>query len=210
MAWCVGRMPGDTGGSGRPADWQKLSDRGASILLSRTGEAADCREKSSATIPADCMVYQQKVALLKAATVLQCFATRAMYQWKSFSGSVTIIFWGLPLETTHRWAEPNGSTFSMPEAIQGDYLAKEGIPAHCTVWQENGKLVGIYGETEVEFRYCGKTVFVAYSRKDPAKRCSTMEFYIRNGQAWAVRCYTRIYQRIDGVAQSSYLRKADS
>lgn len=43
---------------------------------------------------------------------------------------------GLPLETTHRWAEPNGSTFSMPEAIQGDYLAKEGIPAHCTVWQE--------------------------------------------------------------------------
>ena len=105
---------------------------------------------------------------------------------------------GLPLETTHRWAEPNGSTFSMPEAIQGDYLAKEGIPAHCTVWQENGKLVGIYGETEVEFRYCGKTVFAAYSRKDPAKRCSTMEFYIRNGQAWAVRCYTRIYQRIDG------------
>ena len=86
----------------------------------------------------------------------------------------------------------------MPEAIQGDYLAKEGIPTHCTVWQENGKLVGIYGETEVEFRYCGKTVFAAYSRKDPAKRCSTMEFYIRNGQAWAVRCYTRIYQRIDG------------
>lgn len=63
---------------------------------------------------------------------------------------------GLPLETTHRWAEPNGSTFSMPEAIQGDYLAKEGIPAHCTVWQENGKLVGIYGETEVEFRYWRK------------------------------------------------------
>ena len=105
---------------------------------------------------------------------------------------------GLPLETTHRWAEPNGSTFSMPEAIEGDYLAKEGVPAHCTVWQENGKLVGIYGETEVEFRYCGKTVFAAYSRKDPTKRCSTMEFYIRNGQAWAVRCYTRIYQRIDG------------
>lgn len=105
---------------------------------------------------------------------------------------------GLPLETTHRWAEPNGSTFSMPEAIQGDYLAREGIPAHCTVWQEDGKLVGIYGETEVEFRYCGKTVFAAYSRKDPTKRCSTMEFYIRNGQAWAVRCYTRIYQRIDG------------
>ena len=71
----------------------------------------------------------------------------------------------------------------MPEAIQGDYLAKEGIPAHCTVWQENGKLVGIYGGSRGRVPLLRKkTVFAAYSRKDPAKRCSTMEFYIRNGQ----------------------------
>ena len=43
------------------------------------------------------MVYRQKVVLLKAAKVLQCFATRAMYRWKSFSGSVTIIFWDFRL-----------------------------------------------------------------------------------------------------------------
>ena len=153
------------------------------------------------------MVYRQKVVLLKAATVIAVLCNEGDVSMEEFQWICYNYILGLPLETTHRWAEPNGSTFSMPEAIQGDYLAKEGIPAHCTVWQENGKLVGIYGETEVEFRYCGKTVFAAYSRKDPAKRCSTMEFIFamdRHGRYGAIR------ESIRGLTGSAKLLPAES
>ena len=104
---------------------------------------------------------------------------------------------GLPLETTHRWAEPNGRTFSMPEALCGDFMAKEGIPSHCIVRYEDGVLTGTYHDQPVDFLLCGKTVFAIVDKKDHSKRISTAEFYLRDGRAWGVRCYTRIYQRVD-------------
>lgn len=104
---------------------------------------------------------------------------------------------GLPLETTHRWAEPNGRTFSMPEALCGDFMAKEGIPSHCIVRYEDGVLTGTYHDQPVDFLLCGKTVFAIVDKKDHRKRISTAEFYLRDGRAWGVRCYTRIYQRVD-------------
>ncbi len=103
---------------------------------------------------------------------------------------------GLPLERTHRWAEPNGRTFSMPEALEGDYMAKEGVPSHCIVKYEDGKLTGSYGGRDVDFLYCGKTVFAAVEKEDHTKRVSTIEFYLENGKAWGARCYTRIFQRV--------------
>ena len=104
---------------------------------------------------------------------------------------------GLPLETTHRWAEPNGQTFSMPETLCGDFMAKEGVPSHCVVRYEGGVLTGMYYDQPVDFLFCGKTVFAIVDKNNHGKRISTAEFYLKDGKAWGVRCYTRIYQKVD-------------
>lgn len=114
------------------------------------------------------------------------------FQWACYN-----FILGLPLEQTHRWAEPSGRAFGMPEALVGDYMAKEGLPSHCIVRMENGKLTGIYYDQPVDFLYCGKSIFAAVKCDESRERISTMEFYIRGGRAWGVRCGTRIYQRAD-------------
>lgn len=114
------------------------------------------------------------------------------FQWACYN-----FILGLPLDTTHRWAEPVGQKFGMPEALVGDYLAKEGVPAHCIVRLEHGRLTGSYSDQSVDYLYCGGTVFAIVSHDDPTQRISTVEFYLRDGQAWGARCYTRIYQRVN-------------
>ena len=104
---------------------------------------------------------------------------------------------GLPLETAHNWAEPQGGEFSMPEALCGDFLAEEGLPVHTVVKYEDGKLCADYGGTPVDLLYCRDTAFAAVSRENPERRVSTFQFYLRDGRAWAVKCYNRIYQRVD-------------
>ncbi len=102
---------------------------------------------------------------------------------------------GLPLETEHHWALPAGRGFSAPEMICGDYIAYEGVPTHCVVRMEDGRLKCEYRDEAKELRYCHSTVFALYDAKT-GERESTFRFHIRDGQAWGVNCGSRIYQRI--------------
>ena len=77
------------------------------------------------------------------------------------------------------------------------YLAKEGVPAHTIVRIEDGKLKAKYGERDVDLLHCGGTVFAAVRDGHPKRRVSTFKFFLREGKAWAVRCYTRFYQRVE-------------
>ncbi|MCI8608332.1 MAG: beta-lactamase family protein [Firmicutes bacterium] len=103
---------------------------------------------------------------------------------------------GLPLETKHYWAYPSGKDFSMPEAICGDFLCKEGMPAHTIVTVENGKLIADYAGMKVDLLHCKENVFAVTLPGKPESRVNTFRFYIRNGKAWAVKCGSRIYQRV--------------
>ena len=104
---------------------------------------------------------------------------------------------GLPLTQTSDWAKPCGKQFSAPQMLCGDYLANEGLPTHTVVRCENGELKAMYGRTPVDLLYCGANVFAAVSPEDHNRRISTFRFYLRDGKAWGVKCYTRIYQRVD-------------
>ena len=76
-------------------------------------------------------------------------------------------------------------------------LEKEGVPTHTIVRCENGKLKAKYGDRDVELLHCGGTVFAAVADGNPKRRISTFKFFLREGKAWAVRCYTRFYQRVE-------------
>jgi len=113
------------------------------------------------------------------------------FQWACYN-----FILGLPLDTSHEWAVPSGNRFSHPEMLCGDFLAKEGLRVHCVVSVENGQPVADYDGRKVMLLFAYANHFVAVDAKNPEKRISTMTFYIRNGQAWGVRCGTRIYQRV--------------
>lgn len=102
---------------------------------------------------------------------------------------------GLPLETEHHYAIPSGREFSRPDMLCGDFLSKEGLPAHCTVYTEDGGLAADYHGEKVRLLYCGGACFAAVEFDHPEKRVETLRFYIKNGKAWGVKCDTRIYQR---------------
>lgn len=84
----------------------------------------------------------------------------------------------------------------MPEALCGDFLSKEGMPAHTIVTWEDGQLKADYNGRKTLLLYCGGLVFAAVSEADPSKRISTFQFFLRDGKAKMVRCYNRIYQRV--------------
>ncbi len=120
--------------------------------------------------------------------------------------SVTHFVWacwnyilGLPLDTPHNWAVPSGKTFSMEEALCGDFLAEEGLPSHLIVRRQDGCLKGNYYGQDIDLLYCKGTVFSGYAPgdRDPHHEISTFEFYLRDGKAWAVRCGNRMYQRVE-------------
>ena len=113
------------------------------------------------------------------------------FQWACYNWIL-----GLPLEQMHYWALPSGKEFSRPEMLEGDYLAKEGLPVHCTVKAEDGKLTAIYDERKLHLLYSSESVFVGVDAADQEKRVNTFEFYIKNGVAWGVKCGSRIYQRV--------------
>ena len=104
---------------------------------------------------------------------------------------------GLPYEKKHYWSRPSGNDFSMKEALEGDFLAEEGLPSHTVVRVEDGRIFARYGDTDVELLYDKGTVFVAVEKDNPERRVTTMEFFIRDGKAWAVRCYTRVYMKVN-------------
>jgi len=47
------------------------------------------------------------------------------------------------------------------------------------------------------FAYCGGTRFLSYDPDKDYDQGVRHEFLIRNGKAWAVRCGTRVFNRVD-------------
>ena len=113
------------------------------------------------------------------------------FQWACYN-----FILGRPLEERHDWAVSSGKNFSMPAALYGDYLAEEGLPAHVIVREEKGILKADYNGIRTVLQYCNGTVFAAVAEEDLQRRVSTFQFFIRDGKAWAVRCYNRVYQRV--------------
>lgn len=105
---------------------------------------------------------------------------------------------GLPLDTSHAFAIPSGKKFSMPQAVVGTYISREAVPAYCIVTaDEDGNLFADYYEEHLILHYCEETLFSARTADNPNEQRTAMRFLIRNGKAWGVRCYTRVFQRID-------------
>ena len=114
------------------------------------------------------------------------------FQWACYNWILD-----LPLEQMHYWAVPSSKEFRAPRMLTGDYLAKEGLPSHCVVTEEEGKLTAVYNDRKLQLLYCTESVFAGVDAGDPSKRVATFEFYIRNGSAWGVKCGSRIYQRVN-------------
>ena len=84
----------------------------------------------------------------------------------------------------------------MPEALCGDYLAEEGLPAHTIVTVENGTLKADYNGVKTVLQYCSGTIFAAVAEKDLQQESVPCSSLSETEKAWAVRCYNRIYQRV--------------
>ncbi len=105
---------------------------------------------------------------------------------------------GLPLDTSHAFAIPSGNKFSMPEAVTGTYISREAVPAYCIVTSDDeGNLFARYYEDNLVLHHCEETLFSARTVDNPDEQRTTMRFLIRKGKAWGVRCYTRIFQRVN-------------
>ena len=113
------------------------------------------------------------------------------FQWACYN-----FLLGLPLETEHEWAIPSGMPFSLQDALCGEYLAREGMPCHTTITMEDGQLMAVRDDMKMELRYCEDTAFAVFDHAKPEVRLGTFRFYIRNGAAWAVKCGSRIHQRV--------------
>lgn len=105
---------------------------------------------------------------------------------------------GLPLNTSHTYAIPSGKKFSMPQAVVGTYISREAVPSYCIVTSdEDGNLFANYYDDNLVLHYCEETLFSARTAEEPDVQRTTMRFLIRNGKAWGVRCYTRVFQRVN-------------
>lgn len=115
---------------------------------------------------------------------------------------VTDLLWALynavtgrPLEADHRWLHPTGGTFSQPELLTGHYVCYEGVPVHWTISCQDGALSVDQDGAKRRLLWCGGTWFQQLDEEGQVVgRC---RFHIRNGQAWGVQVYTRVYQRED-------------
>ena len=104
---------------------------------------------------------------------------------------------GLPLETKHLWAIPCKKNFSEPKMLVGTYVSQEATPAYCIVSSdEAGNLKAEYYGEELKLHYCKETLFSARKAETPDIQQTVMRFLIRDGEAWAVRCSSRIFQRV--------------
>jgi CubicO group peptidase (beta-lactamase class C family) len=105
---------------------------------------------------------------------------------------------GLPLSTSHSFAIPSGNKFSIPEAVIGTYISREAVPSYCIVTKdEDSNLFAKYYDEDLKLYYCEETLFSARNINKPDEQRTTMRFLIRNGKAWGVRCYNRVFQRIE-------------
>ena len=99
----------------------------------------------------------------------------------------------LPLDTCHRWFVPADREFSDPEMLVGEYICHEGVPAIVKVSCADKLPTAIVGGKPANLVYCGGLRFLAMDAEKPDSVKARLEFFIRNGHAWGVRCGSRIY-----------------
>ena len=61
-------------------------------------------------------------------------------------------------------------------------------------YAENGQLYAENSSAKMEMVFCGETWF--QTRLD-GEVIGRLRFHIRNGKAWGVQVYTRVYQRME-------------
>ena len=104
---------------------------------------------------------------------------------------------GLPLGQSHRWYNPIGRAFSAPEMITGTYIGHEGVPSVLKIEEKDGQLLRTRDGNTTAFAYCGGARFLSYDPEKDYDQGVRHEFLIRDGKAWAVRCGTRVFERIE-------------
>ena len=78
-----------------------------------------------------------------------------------------------------------------------------GFPwAKCAIWaptieEKDGKLLRTRDGATTAFAYCGGTRFLSYDPEKDYDQGVRHEFLIRDGKAWAVRCGTRVFERME-------------
>lgn len=103
---------------------------------------------------------------------------------------------GRPIEEPHVWLHPTGEKFSDPEMLVGTYICHEGIPAKARIFvAEDGELMAERDSGTYKLVNCGETWFQLVNKK--GERMGRMHFWVKDGKAWGVQVYTRIYQRIE-------------
>lgn len=102
---------------------------------------------------------------------------------------------GLPLDTDHNWLHLADEPFSEPKMLTGDYANHEGAVMILKVRKGKDGLTAKAKGLTLRLEYCGENWFLGYikDQKKPARR---LQFYIRNGHAWAVKVGSRIFQRV--------------
>lgn len=101
---------------------------------------------------------------------------------------------GLPLEESHEWFVPAGRAFGEAHMLRGRYIGHEGMPCVVSIRCEGESLQGERDGEAFSLVYCGGTRFLAQPDA-PGKTPFRLEFLIRNGRAWGVRCGTRVFAR---------------
>lgn len=102
---------------------------------------------------------------------------------------------GLPLDESHQWFVPVGYEFSEPQMLRGRYIGHEGMPCILRVHDQDGHLSGQRDGDSFTLAYCGGTRFLALRTEEPGTVLCRLEFLIRGGRAWGVRCGTRVFER---------------
>jgi hypothetical protein len=103
------------------------------------------------------------------------------------------------IESDQFWLHDAGCEFSQPEMLVGKFICHEGIPVIADVQEEDGKLYMTKDGTKFQLRYCGETWFqlmgeIGEKDRQVEGRC---RFHVRDGKAWGVQVYTRVYQRME-------------
>ena len=101
---------------------------------------------------------------------------------------------GLPLGESHEWFVPAGREFGEAHMLRGRYIGHEGVPCVVSIRCEDEGLQGERDGEAFTLVYCGGTRFLAQPVA-PGKASFRLEFLIRNGRAWGLRCGTRVFAR---------------
>lgn len=102
---------------------------------------------------------------------------------------------GYPLEKKHVWLFPTGTDFAEPEMLLGKYICHEGIPVIANIFLKDGKLMVTKDGKTMQLHFCGETWFQMVDEEGNLQ--GRMHFWVKNGKAWGVQVYTRVFQRIE-------------